>query len=73
MDPIGIIPTNQEIYDAEVKISSNINSQRQIALNAMFTLRKLLTQHMEPPKPETKQENNSDDDDDDFSDDIFTK
>lgn len=36
------IPTNEEIYDKAVKESSHHMTQKQIALNAMFDLRKLL-------------------------------
>jgi hypothetical protein len=36
------IPTNAEIYDKAVKEAANITPTRQIALNAMFDLRKLL-------------------------------
>jgi hypothetical protein len=36
------IPTNEEIYDKAIKEASNIMSHKQIALNAMFDLRKLL-------------------------------
>jgi hypothetical protein len=34
--------TNKEIYEAEKKASANISTYEQIALNAMFTLRKEL-------------------------------
>ena len=37
------IPTNEQIYDAEYKAANYNVSSRTIALNAMFTLRKLLT------------------------------
>ena len=60
------IPTNQEIYDAEYRASNFNVSTRQIALNAMFTLRTLLTE-----KPEEEPEDESDTDKD--NDDIFAK
>ena len=40
---IMAIPTNKEIYDKAVRESSKIMTYEQIALNAMFELRQLLT------------------------------
>ena len=36
------LPTNEQIYDAEMKAANNNVSTRTIALSAMFTLRKLM-------------------------------
>lgn len=36
------IPSNKEIYDKAKREASNIMTQEQIALNAMFDLRKML-------------------------------
>lgn len=42
------IPSNKEIYDMVRKKAAHINTQEQIALDAMFELRKLLEKNKRP-------------------------
>jgi len=42
------IPSNKQIYDEVRKKSANINTEEQIALNAMFELRRLFEQSNRP-------------------------
>lgn len=42
------IPSNKQIYDMVRKKAANINTQEQIALDAMFELRKLLEKEKRP-------------------------
>ena len=45
-----MIRTNAEIYDYEKRNAANINSSRDIAMNAMFTLRKELEKDFKSKK-----------------------
>lgn len=50
-----MIRTNQEIYAEAKKEAANICSQEQIAMNALFTLRREMERHYNP-EPEEEDE-----------------
>lgn len=51
-----MVRTNKEIYDEAKKEAANIMTAEQIAMNAMFTLRREMERHYNPEPEEDDEE-----------------